>query len=213
MARTRSKDPPARSALPRRRFRRHGPRPRQLRRAPLCGGSGWDVFGGADLSSVDSRFAIRGERKPPTNIVVVKVDGTSFSTCTSAGLSASLLARLIKKLKQDGAKVIAFDIQFSEPTPGNAGATRTTHSCWRPARRECRLLDHRCESERRAEVSRRQRGIRFARSRVGNGNFDPDPGGVDRRVPYEVVGVKSFRSPRSSVRPGTRSPPFSGRGI
>ena len=31
----------------------------------IAPGSGWDVFGGAELSSIDRRFAIRGEQKPP----------------------------------------------------------------------------------------------------------------------------------------------------
>ena len=45
----------------------------------IAPGSGWDVFGGAELSSIDRRFAIRGEQTPSKNIVVVKIDDTTFS--------------------------------------------------------------------------------------------------------------------------------------
>ena len=45
----------------------------------IAPGSGWDVFGGAELSCIDRRFSIRGEQKPPKNIVVVKIDDTTFS--------------------------------------------------------------------------------------------------------------------------------------
>src|SRR3981081_242130 len=68
-------------------------------------GSGWDLFGGADLSSIDSRFAIRGKERPPTNIVVVKIDDVTFSTLHERWpFRRSLHAGLIRRLKQDGAK-------------------------------------------------------------------------------------------------------------
>src|SRR4029077_15758389 len=35
-------------------------------------------------------------------------------------------------------------------------------------------------------------GLAYARARLGNGNFDTDPGGIIRRTPYQAQGLKSF---------------------
>src|SRR5262245_33813742 len=89
----------------------------------IAPGSGWDVFGGAELSSIDPRFAIRGQEKPPKDIVVVKIDDTTFSELGRRWpFPRTDHARVIRNLKADGAKVIAYDIQFSEPTPRQIGA-------------------------------------------------------------------------------------------
>ena len=37
-----------------------------------------------------------------------------------------------------------------------------------------------------------QQGLAYARARLGNGNFDTDPGGIIRRTPYQLQGLKSF---------------------
>ena len=101
----------------------------------IAPGSGWDVFGGAELSSIDRRFAIRGEQTPPKNIVVVKIDDTTFSELDKRWpFTRKVHAQAIKNLKAAGAKVIAYDIQFSEPTEGRKGPSRTTRSWTRTAR-------------------------------------------------------------------------------
>ncbi|HMI99371.1 MAG TPA: adenylate/guanylate cyclase domain-containing protein [Gaiellaceae bacterium] len=179
-------------------------------------GSGWDIFGGADLSSIDSRFSIRGEEKPPTNIVVVKVDGPTFSTLHERWpFRRSLHARLIQRLKKAGAKVIAFDIQFSEPTPnppGSDAGARQDNEFLLASRAAGNVVFSTTDLNRKGEPNflGGEAGIRFTRSRVGNGNFEPDPGGVDRRVPYEVVGLKSFSVVTVERATGHAVHPFSG---
>jgi adenylate cyclase len=159
-----------------------------------AGGSGWDLFGGVDLATIDTRFSVRGDQKPPANIVVVKVDDITFSTLHERWpFRRSLHARLIQKLKQDGAKVIAFDIQISEISPGQAGAIQD-NAFMDSAHAAGNTVFSTTEVNRRGEPNflGAQAGIRYARTRVGNGNFDDDPGGVIRRVPYRVDGLKSF---------------------
>src|SRR4029453_2105129 len=88
----------------------------------IAPGSGWDVFGGAELSSIDRRFAIRGRQSPPKNLVVVKIDDTTFSELGARWpFRRSIHAHAIRNLKAAGAKVIAYDIQFSEFSPGRQG--------------------------------------------------------------------------------------------
>ncbi|HEV3478794.1 MAG TPA: CHASE2 domain-containing protein, partial [Gaiellaceae bacterium] len=41
-------------------------------------------------------------------------------------------------------------------------------------------------------VGYEQGSITYARARIGNGNFEPDPGGIIRRVAHRIDGLESF---------------------
>ena len=72
---------------------------------------------GVETASVDQRFQIRGTHDVPDDIVVV---GIGDETIQELGLRPpfrrSVHAEAIRNLTAAGAKVIAYDIQFSEPT-------------------------------------------------------------------------------------------------
>jgi adenylate cyclase len=179
----------------------------------VAGGSGWDIFGGAELSSVDLRFSIRGKQPKPSNIVVVKIDDVTFSDLHERWpFRRSLHARLIKKLKADGAKVIAYDIQFSEPTPGEPGVIQD-NAFMDSAHAAGNLVFSTTEVNKSGEPNflGGQAGIDYARARLGNGNFDSDPGGVIRRVPFELDGLKSFSVVTVERFTGRKVPSFSGK--
>jgi adenylate cyclase len=178
----------------------------------FAAGSGWDVFGDLELSSVDLRFSIRGKQGPPPNIVVVKIDDVSFYELDERWpFRRSFHARLIHRLKDEGAKVIAFDVQFSEKTPGRAGAEQDNQFLL-AARAAGNLVFSTVEvdDQGRPNFLGEEEGIRFTRSRVGNGLFDDDPGGVDRRVPYEIDGLKSFSVVAVERATGKKVSRFSG---
>jgi adenylate cyclase len=178
----------------------------------FAAGSGWDLFGNVELSSVDVRFSVRGEKQPPPEIVVVKVDDVSFDELDERWpFRRSFHARLISKLKREGAKVIAFDVQFSEPSPGNKGAEED-NQFGLAARAAGNLVFSTLEvdDQGRPNFLGGEEGIRFVRARVGNGNFDDDPGGFDRRVPYKIDGLKSFSVVTVERATGENVPPFSG---
>ena len=177
----------------------------------IAPGSGWDVFGGAELSSIDRRFAIRGEQKPPKNIVVVKIDDKTFSQLGERWpFRRTFHARLIRRLKAAGAKVIAYDIQFSEFTPGRQGIVQD--NAFMDANRAAGNLVFST-----TEVSDRgqgkflggAQGLDYARAQLGNGNFDVDPGGVIRRMPFELQRLKSFSVATAERATGQTIRPFS----
>jgi len=160
----------------------------------IAPGSGWDFFGGAELSSIDRRFAIRGEQKQPKDIVVVKIDDTTFSDLDKRWpFTRKVHARAIKNLKAAGAKVIAYDIQFSEPTEGLEGPAQD-NAFMDENRAAGNLVFSTTEVNDKGEGNflGGQRGLEYARARLGNGNFDTDPGGIIRRTPYQLQGLKSF---------------------
>src|SRR5215213_1274335 len=69
------------------------------------------------LQSVDARFEVRGKQEQPGDIVLVEVDDRTFSELgVQWPFPRSLHARLVGRLREAGAKVIAVDIQFTEQT-------------------------------------------------------------------------------------------------
>ncbi len=76
-----------------------------------------NVFDDLDLDTVDARFSIRGEQSPRQDLAVVKIDDVTFDELNLQWpFPRSVHAEVIRRLKAAGAKVIAYDIQFSEPS-------------------------------------------------------------------------------------------------
>src|SRR3954469_4713980 len=75
-----------------------------------------DVLRSLELDSVDARFAVRGDEKPPGDLVVVGIDGKTINRLDQQfPYPRGLHARVIDNLAKDGAKVIAVDIVFDAP--------------------------------------------------------------------------------------------------
>jgi adenylate cyclase len=76
-----------------------------------------DLFRTLDLNTVDTRFSIRGTQERPDDIVVVGIDDRTFNALDRQWpFPRHLHGELIDRLSRAGAKVIAYDVQFSEPT-------------------------------------------------------------------------------------------------
>ncbi|OCC15166.1 Adenylate cyclase [Dissulfuribacter thermophilus] len=70
-----------------------------------------------NLAWIDLLFTLRGIKSPPRDIVIVAIDEPSFQYLGRQWpWPRSLHGRLVRKLKKAGAKVIAFDIMFTEPS-------------------------------------------------------------------------------------------------
>jgi adenylate cyclase len=68
-----------------------------------------------ERQSVDLRFSIRGDQAVPKDIVIVAVDARTFSDLNIQWpFPRSLHGTIIDRLANAGAKVIAYDVQFSE---------------------------------------------------------------------------------------------------
>jgi adenylate cyclase len=62
--------------------------------------------------TLDLRFAMRGRRVPDPRIVIVGIDEKTLQTIGSYPLPRSDYALLVRHLKQEGARVVAFDMTF-----------------------------------------------------------------------------------------------------
>ena len=70
-----------------------------------------------ELKTIDTRFQIRGNRKPPSNLVVVAIDNHTFTNLKRQWpFPRASEARVLENIMRDKPKAVAFDIQFSEPS-------------------------------------------------------------------------------------------------
>jgi len=75
-----------------------------------------------ELRTLDLRFALRGARPPDDRIVIVGIDEKTVQSIGAFPLPRSSYATLVSKLKQGGARVVAFDATFPIPENYPAGA-------------------------------------------------------------------------------------------
>ncbi|MBA4349534.1 MAG: hypothetical protein C0415_06060 [Thermodesulfovibrio sp.] len=75
-----------------------------------------DFFYAIDLKLKDVRFRTKGETKPDSRVVIVAIDEKSVKEIGRWPWDRKIVARLIENLKFYGAKSVALDIVFSEPS-------------------------------------------------------------------------------------------------
>jgi adenylate cyclase len=175
-----------------------------------------DVLDSPELGTIDARFEIRGDREPPGDVVMVEIDDVSFNELEQAWpFPRSLHAEAIDRLRRAGARVIAYDIQFTEPTEpaeDNAliGAVDRADGVV--------LATTEVGQGGQTNVFGGDQVLRETGARAGNSNYVNDSDGVIRRQPYAVEGLESFavvaaeefRGRRLPVREGFEWIDFSG---
>lgn len=75
-----------------------------------------DVLRTPELSTVDARFAIRGDQPIPDDVVFVAIDERSILELGGWPFPRGDHAEVVDVLDEAGAKVIAFDVEFSQPS-------------------------------------------------------------------------------------------------
>jgi adenylate cyclase len=85
-------------------------------------GAGFLFLQNVEQKLLDTRFELRGARKPDDRIVIVGIDEKTLMHEGSFPLPRSAYAELVKRLSDEGAQVVAFDATF--PTPESNSATQ-----------------------------------------------------------------------------------------
>src|SRR3954453_1835104 len=76
---------------------------------------GFGLLKGQELGTVDTRFSVRGTQPVPKEVATVLIDDATFDTVNDQWpFPWKLHAKVIRNLVRDGAKVIVYDVQFSE---------------------------------------------------------------------------------------------------
>jgi adenylate cyclase len=166
-----------------------------------------DVLDGSELDTIDARFEIRGDLGAPEDVVLVEIDDVTFGELDrSWPFPRSLHARAIRRLRRAGARVIAYDIQFTEPTaPRQDNAlidavdrvTGTTAVV---------LATTEVGQGGQTNVFGGDQVVRQTGARAGSSNYVNDSDGVIRRMPYAVEGLESFAIVAAEEFRGRRLP-------
>jgi adenylate cyclase len=85
-------------------------------------GAGFLFVQNVEQSLLDTRFELRGARQPDERIVIVGIDEKTLLHVGSFPLPRRAYAELVKRLNEEGARVVAFDATF--PTPESNSATQ-----------------------------------------------------------------------------------------
>jgi adenylate cyclase len=161
-----------------------------------------------ELQTVDTRFSVRGPERAPGDVVVVGVDAATFKLLDKQWpFPRTVHADVIDRLRKAGAKVIAYDVQFTEQSPpGHRNEDSALLGAIFDTRGRVVLAT--------TETEKGKTGVfgggdilRQIDARAGNALIPADPGAVRRRVPYSVGGLKSFALVAAERASGKRSTP------
>ncbi len=149
-----------------------------------------------EQQTIDARFQIRGtERQRVAGLVVVKVDDTTFSDFRNQNLHAQwpfprrYHARVIDQLHRAGAKVIAFDVQFTEqtnPVDDNA-LIEAVGRAGNVVLSTTEVGPHGSANVLGGEELLHQLG-----ARAGNTSLIPDSDGIIRNTQHSIDGLRTF---------------------
>jgi adenylate cyclase len=161
-----------------------------------------DLFRTLDLNTVDTRFSIRGTQERPDDIVVVGIDDKTFNALDEQWpFPRHLHAEVIDRLSEAGAKVIAYDVQFSEPTE-----PKEDNALLLAVQRADGVVLSTTEVDAHGEgnVFGGEGVAEQIGATVGNTTVQVDPGGVLRHFFISFDGLVSF--PVAAVEAATRRP-------
>src|SRR3954462_8787239 len=160
------------------------------------------LFHDTELGSVDTRFSIRGDEKPRNDIVLVLIDDTtSHELPVRFPFPRSLHARVIDAVNRDGAKTIAYDVEFLQPTKFKKD-TALINAVARAGPDKVVLADSQPDPQGRSGVFGGQKTLDQIKARAGNTQIGEDSDGVRRRGPLEVGTLGGFPRVAAEIASG-----------
>ena len=150
-----------------------------------------------ELQTIDARFSIRGSRPQLVkNLLVVGIDDSTFSHFNNQGVKDQWPfprrdhARVIDNLVKAGAKEIAFDVQFTEPSD-NTDDDDLAEAIWHAGHMV--LATTSVGAHGSTDILGGNANLwRFGKSIPGNATVIPDSDGSLRRMQYEYQGLETF---------------------
>jgi CHASE2 domain-containing sensor protein/predicted Ser/Thr protein kinase len=149
-----------------------------------------------EQQTIDARFQIRGAQpQRASRVVLVNIDDATFNAFRAKQLHAQwpfprrYHARVIERLRVAGARVVAVDLQFTEPSDpidDNAlieAVGRDQHVV---------LSTTEVGPHGSTNVLGGDEVLRSVRARAANTSLIPDSDGTVRRTQYSIVGLRTF---------------------
>jgi adenylate cyclase len=159
------------------------------------GAQATNVLRRLDLGTVNTRFAIRGEKPAPPVVVVTIEDKTITKEGGTWPMNRTRHAKVIENLHQAGAKVIAYDVQFTEPsgdTEEDAEADNALIEAVRAAYPRMVMATTEVEEGGRTAIFGGGEGLVYSRAIPANSNYLNDPDGKIRHTGFKLQDLKTF---------------------
>ena len=159
--------------------------------ALAVGAWGTDLFRNLELDTVDARFDLRGEQQAREDIVIVEVDSSTFVELRERWpFSRRRHAEVVENLSRDGAAVIAYDVQFTEPSDDPRADSALVRAVARAE--EVVLSTTEVGPRGGTNVFGGDYVLRRIGARAGSTVLPADGDGVIRRIPHSHSGLESF---------------------
>ena len=142
-------------------------------------------------STLNMRFAVRGAARGPTGVVVVAIDDRTFSDLRLQWpFPRDRHADVIGILRRDGARAIAYDVQFTEASNSQRDDLKLYDAVAHAG--NVVLATTVVDANGHANVFGGDANVRAAHAVVGTANLPADTGGVIRRYSRLMLGRPSF---------------------
>jgi adenylate cyclase len=162
----------------------------------MVGAQAADMLHRADLSSVNWRFSVRGTQPAPP-IVIVSIEDKTLTGRDAEGnlrswpMDRARHAKVIDALHEAGAKVIAFDIQITEPS-GDDEADNAIIESVRAAAPSVVMATTEVGENGETSIFGGGEGLEYSRATPANSNYAADDDGGIRRMAYKIDGLITF---------------------
>jgi adenylate cyclase len=164
---------------------------------------GGNLFRQLEVDSLRARFDVRGPDRAPDDIVVVDIDTESVTALNERWpISRSRHARLIRTVAEGEPRAIAYDIQFTEET------TEEEDNALIGAVSEAGNIVLAATETDSTGATNVFGGAPIPGFQPGNALLEPDPGGILRRLHYEVGGLETFSVVAAETATGRQVAPF-----
>lgn len=161
---------------------------------------------GPETGSVDRRFAIRPQQPQPPDVAVVAVDDKTFDELELRWpFPRERHARVIDRLRRDGASVIVVDIQFTEESD-----VENDNALLEAVIRAPRIVMATTEVDEETGATKVFGGgeaLRISGAEVGMALLPNDRGGTFRRVRHSEQGVRTLPVAAAELATGRRIRP------
>ena len=149
-----------------------------------------DAWPRLENDTIDMRFGVRGAAPAARDVAVVGIDDQTFSALHLRWpFPRRLDGDVIRILHADGARAIAYDVQFTEPSD-----PKDDLSLYDAVSAAGHVVLATTEVDRagQTDVLGGSANLRRAHAVAAAANLPADAGGVIRRYPYRMLGLPSF---------------------
>jgi adenylate cyclase len=145
-----------------------------------------------ELQTVDARFDVRADRGAPKDLIVVDVDDVTFDELNLRWpFRRTVHAKVLRRIEADRPKAVGYDIQFTEPSEKVQDDLALAEAI-DDAPGNVVLGTSAVDPHGHTRILGGDDVLHEIGAHPANANIPPDPGGVLRRMRYEVAKLKTL---------------------